>query len=216
MLSGRVGSGSPPRRMRPLSPSVLRNAAACGAGPRALGREPPRHPPLENGDLAREDADATGPEESAAPPVLARLRKRVEPRRPRQIRAVPTNAQLKIDRALDLFNASEHPRTIAGIARTLGTPHGSAVPSNSSAAEVLLTVAWELSWYQFTVDLSDPGEPVQVRAQGTELGELEEHVREWNLEADAEGCLIPLGASSQEGEQLETVTAAQSGGEAPG
>ncbi len=82
-------------------------------------------------------------------------RKRSSPRSPRHVRAVPTNAQLKIDRALDLFNESEHRRTVAGIIRALGTPHASASTSPVSAAQVLLTVAWELSWYQFVIDLSD-------------------------------------------------------------
>jgi hypothetical protein len=137
------------------------------------------------------------------------------PRKPRQVRAVPTNAQLKIGRALDLFNGSEHPRTIAGIARSLGAPSASALTSEASAAEVLLTVAWELSWYQFTVDLSDPREPVQLRAQGQELGELPDDARAWNLEADREGRLAPLGAGSAEaGEALAAGAAIpHSGGE---
>jgi hypothetical protein len=144
-----------------------------------------------------ERAETNGQEHAPDEPVFTRLRKRAAgPRKPRQVRAVPTNAQLKIDRALDLFNRSEHPRTIAGIARSLGTPHASALTSEVSAAEVQLTVAWELSWYQFTVDLSDPREPVQVRAQGQELGELDEDARAWNLEADAEGRLVPLTADS--------------------
>jgi len=87
------------------------------------------------------------------------------PRRPREVKAVPTNAQLKIGRALDLFNASEHPRTVAGLARTLGPPQAGAVTSDSSAAEVVLTIAWELSWYQFCVDLSDGREPVRLRVE---------------------------------------------------
>jgi hypothetical protein len=147
------------------------------------------------------DAHEQGFEE----PVLARLRKRTSaPRKPRQIRAVPTNAQLKIDRALDLFNQSEHPRTIAGIARTLGSPHASAITSEASAAEVLITVAWELSWYQFTVDLSDPREPVGLRSQGQELHELGDEVRTWNLEADADGMLGPLGDVQESGEPVGT------------
>jgi hypothetical protein len=169
----------------------------------------------ENGHVGHEDStEANGHDEADAPAVLSRLRKRATaPRKPRQIRAVPTNAQLKIGRALGLFNSSEHPRTLTGIARSLGAPHGSAIPSKVSAAEVLLTVAWELSWYQFTVDLSDPREPVQVRAQGQELAELDEDVRVWNLEVDGEGCLKPLGASSDEAVEPEPVAAGQSGGE---
>ena len=99
------------------------------------------------------------------------------PRSPRHVRAVPTNAQLKIDRALDLFNESEHRRTVTGIIRALGTPHASASTSPVSAAQVLLTVAWELSWYQFVIDLSDGRDPVQVRNQGQELDELPEQAQ---------------------------------------
>ena len=113
------------------------------------------------------------------------LGRRTRPRSPRHVKAVPTNAQLKIGRALELFNASEHPRTVAGIARTLGTPHASASTSKSSAAEVLLTVAWELSWYQFGVDLSDGREPVRPRNQGQELSELPPEAQDWNCTVDA-------------------------------
>jgi hypothetical protein len=107
------------------------------------------------------------------------------------VRAVPTNAQLKVDRALDLFNGSEHPRTVAGIARALGPPRASAITSRASAAEVVLTVAWELSWYEFTVDLSDAREPVQLKSQGQELSELSEEALRWNLDAATDGTLSP-------------------------
>jgi hypothetical protein len=170
----------------------------------------------ENGQGRRDDhGDLGGPENVPGEPVFTRLRKQVAgPRKPRHVRAVPTNAQLKIDRALDLFNRSEHPRTIAGLARTLGAPHASALTSETSAAEVVLTVAWELSWYQFTVDLSDPREPVQVRAQGQELRELGDAARSWNLEADAEGRLSPpTSDSDEEGMPVPAAAASKSGGE---
>ena len=130
------------------------------------------------------------------------LGRRSRPRSPRHVKAVPTNAQLKIGRALELFNASEHPRTVAGIARTLGIPHASASTSKSSAAEVLLTVAWELSWYQFGVDLSDGREPVRARGQGQELSELTPETQDWNCTVDANGR-IELGTESPEGPQEE-------------
>jgi hypothetical protein len=145
--------------------------------------------PWQNGD----DVDGMTP-------VLSRLRKRAAgPRSPRHVRAVPTNAQLKIDRALDLFNASEHPRTVAGIARTLGEPRASAITSRASAAEVILTVAWELSWYEFMVDLSDATEPVQLRSQGQELSELPEGALDWNLQTGPDGTLAPT--TSDEGDE---------------
>lgn len=188
--------------------AARRREAASNFREAATEREP------ETGQAAREDTtEGNGHDEASAAPVLARLRKRAEPRKPRQIHAVPTNAQLKIGRALDLFNASEHPRTIGGLARTLGAPSASAVPAKASAAEITLTVAWELSWYQFTVDLSDPHEPVQLRAQGQELGELDEDVRVWNLETDEDGRLTPIGSSGQDAKP-EPVAATQSGGEA--
>jgi hypothetical protein len=109
--------------------------------------------------------------------------------RERHVRAVPTNAELKIGRALDLFNQTEHTRTVAGISRTLGAPRVSATTSPASAAEVLLTVAWEISWYQFAVDLSDASQPVQLRGRGHELDELPEDTRRWNAQARPDGTL---------------------------
>src|SRR4051794_26599179 len=60
------------------------------------------------------------PEPEYAPPPQ---QQRQPPRREaRHVRAVPTNAQVKVERALELFNGSEHRRTIGGIAKTLGEP----------------------------------------------------------------------------------------------
>jgi hypothetical protein len=150
---------------------------------------PPEQP--AGGSRSQPAGDATGERAGDGTPLRpAFWRKRAPgPRSPRHVRAVPTNAQLKIDRALDLFNRSEHPRTVAGIARALGPPRVCASTSASAPAEVLVTVAWELSWYQFTVDLSDAREPVSHRAQGQELNELPEEARQWNVKADTEGIL---------------------------
>lgn len=124
---------------------------------------------------------------------------RSAPRDPRHVRAVPTNEQLKLDRAAEVFNDSEHPRTIAGIARTLGVPQVNASTSAASSAEVLLTIAWELAWYQYAVDLSDQREPVQLRARGEELDELPHESRQWNAEARSDGSLL-IGSPGSAGE----------------
>ena len=152
--------------------------------------------PASNGEPADGDSEE-------AP--LRNLIRRSRPRDPRQVKAVPTNAQLKIGRALELFNTSSHPRTVAGLARTLGVPHAGATTSSASAAEVVLTVAWELSWYQFTVDLSDGREPVRLRGQGHELSELPEEAQDWNCEMAADGtiALASPGEAGDEGRPAE-------------
>jgi hypothetical protein len=110
----------------------------------------------------------------------------------RHVRAVPTNAQVKVERALELFNSSEHVRTIGGIARTLGEPWVSATPLQEAPSEVAITVAWELSWYRYRVDLGDADEPIMLVEKGDELSELEEPLREWNALADDDGRLAAM------------------------
>jgi hypothetical protein len=124
-------------------------------------------------------------------------------RDPRHVRAVPTNAQLKLERAVDLFNASEHLRTVTGLSRTLGEPQVSATTSSDSAAEVLLTVAWDISWYQFVVDLSDTRDPVRIENRGQEIDELPEEARTWNGRVEQNGTLAIGSEEDSNGEEEE-------------
>ena len=90
--------------------------------------------------------------------------------------AVPTSEELKAVRAVEVFNASEHPRTVAGVARSLGVPSVAVNPSTSLASMVQIVVAWELCWYRYEVDLADEGaHGVRAAGQGYELNELEPH-----------------------------------------
>jgi hypothetical protein len=107
----------------------------------------------------------------------------------RHVHAVPTNADLKVARAIELFNASEHTRTVAGVARSLGPPLVAVRPSREEPSVVSLVVGWELSWYRFEVDLSDEAGGVRVVEQGQELPELSDEDREWNAAADEHGIL---------------------------
>ncbi|MEA2495547.1 MAG: hypothetical protein QOJ29_3458 [Thermoleophilaceae bacterium] len=117
---------------------------------------------------------------------------RTSRREARHIRAVPTTAEVKVDRALELFNSSDHPRTIAGIARTLGTPWVHTSPDAAAPSEVTVVVAWELSWYRYRVDLGDADEPILLLEKGDELAELEEPLRDWNALADENGHLAAM------------------------
>lgn len=110
-------------------------------------------------------------------------------REPRHVRAVPTSIEHKISSAVSLFNDSEHPRTVAGIGRSLGLPDVSVHPSDANGSLVNLVVSWELCWYRYEVDLSDEVPTVRVAAQGYELSELSEIERQNNAVADERGRL---------------------------
>ncbi len=111
------------------------------------------------------------------------------PREQRSIHAIPTNAELKVVRALEVFNASPHPRTVAGVARSLGAPIVSARPSATEGAIVTIVVGWELSWYRYEVDLADEAAGVRVSAQGAELSELDPADQTPNAAAGPQGEL---------------------------
>jgi hypothetical protein len=111
------------------------------------------------------------------------------PREQRSVHAIPTNADLKMARALDLFNGSRHPRTVAGVARSLGPPIVAVRPSPTEGSVVTIVVGWELSWYRFEVDLGDEAAGVRLVTQGTELSELEPADQMPNAAADEHGEL---------------------------
>jgi hypothetical protein len=107
------------------------------------------------------------------------------------VRAVPAGAEQRIASAIAAFNNSEHPRTVAGVARSLGVPIVSVTPASDHASVVRLVVAWELCWYRYEVDLADEDEGVRLADQGTELEELAPFEREPNAVCDQTGALAP-------------------------
>ena len=108
---------------------------------------------------------------------------------PRQVHAVPTNAELKLTRAIELFNASEQARMIAGVARSLGEPTVSVRPSQTEGAVVSIVAAWEITWYRFEVDLGNEAAGVRQVENGTELYELDPDDLESNGAAFSDGAL---------------------------
>jgi hypothetical protein len=102
-----------------------------------------------------------------------------EPRRPRS----------EVERALDLFNASEYPRRVAGVARSLGAPEVNARSAEHARSVVRIVVAWELCWYRYEVDLDEPEMGARAAGQGTELEELTREDRRVNAVADDAGAL---------------------------
>ena len=154
-------------------------------------------------ERARDLADAQAAQELAEsgahfdtpPPRAPEPAPPEPPRSPRHVRAVPTNAELKMERALEVFNASDHVRTVGGVARSLGPPAVAVRPLADRPSVVAITVMWELSWYRFEVDLSDEGSGVRREGQGDELGDLSDDEQVVNAAADERGGLHLAGTA---------------------
>lgn len=162
------------RRRSPFGWLRSRRGAAEGIRePSVNGPEVPRPVPA-------------GAEPTISAPA-ARLR---EPaREPRHVRAVPTSIEHRISSAVEVFNGSEHARTVAGVARSLGSPSVAVRASEAQASIVTVVASWELCWYRYEIDLSDELQSVRLAAQGSELEELDEAEREGNAVADENGLL---------------------------
>jgi hypothetical protein len=145
-------------------------AAAADAGPGV-------YPPEERADV-RERADPAAPG--------ANVGRRVEPE-------APEAPGMRLERAVARFNESEASHTVGGLMRSLGQPWVSIGAAAGSPSQVRITVAWELSWYQWAVDLDDEPGTVQQLDKGSEIDELEGPARQWNATA-APGGMLELGA----------------------
>jgi hypothetical protein len=98
--------------------------------------------------------------------------------------------ELAIVEAADLFNASQYRRTVGGIAKSLGSPRASIVRLSGVNAEVVVTVAWEISWYQYRVS-PDSDNPVRLEERGHDPAELEGSFTDWNAQVGDDGRLVP-------------------------
>ncbi len=84
--------------------------------------------------------------------------------------------------AVSRFNASEAARVVAGLARTLGRPRVSVGAAAGGSEEARITVAWDLTWYQWTVSGGERERPVAELAHGTEIDQLDAAARQWNAQ----------------------------------
>src|SRR5437763_9619 len=81
-------------------------------------------------------------------------------------------------------------RAVAGIAKSLGTPEASIRPLSGVSGEVVITVAWDISWYQYRVT-PESAQPVRLQERGHELAQLETLDKNWNARLDEHGRLVP-------------------------
>jgi hypothetical protein len=98
--------------------------------------------------------------------------------------------ELSMVEAADLFNGSQYRRTVGGIGKSLGEPRVSVVVLSGVNAEVVVTVAWDISWYQYRVS-PDSDNPVRLEERGHDPGDLEGGFTEWNAHMDADGRIVP-------------------------
>jgi hypothetical protein len=117
---------------------------------------------------------SSGDDPVASEPILRRL----------------SEPELAIVEAADLFNASQYRRTVGGIAKSLGEPRVSIVPLSGVNPDVVVTVVWDISWYQYRVT-PDSAQPVRLAERGHDPSELEGSFGEWNAHLGEEGRLVP-------------------------
>ena len=98
--------------------------------------------------------------------------------------------ELEMVEAAELFNASDYRRTVGGIAKSLGRPRASIVPLSGVSGELVVTIAWEISWYQYRVT-PDSAQPIRLAERGHELSDLDDSFKGWNAHIEEDGRLVP-------------------------
>jgi len=123
-----------------------------------------------------------------------------KPARSHQVTSDPAHrrlseSELAVLEAADIFNASQYRRTVGGIAKSLGIPNVSIVPLSGVNREIVITVAWEISWYQYRVT-PDAASPVRLAERGHDPGELDGAYAVWNGRVEVDGRVVPKIAAS--------------------
>src|SRR5438034_393584 len=98
--------------------------------------------------------------------------------------------ELAMVEAADLFNTSQYRRTVGGISKSLGSPRVSVITLSGINAEVVVTVAWDISWYQYRVS-PDSDNPVRLEGRGHDPDQLEAPFRSWNAHMGEDGRIVP-------------------------
>ncbi|MCB0865347.1 MAG: hypothetical protein KDB58_06515, partial [Solirubrobacterales bacterium] len=114
----------------------------------------------------------------------------------------PTPADVELAEALRTFNFSDHRRTVGGLTRTLGPPRASALPIETAAGVpgFRVTVAWELTWYQWEIAAGEHGIEVRESGKGDTIDQLRREDRAWNLLVGNDGTLQARTVGSDPGE----------------
>ena len=98
--------------------------------------------------------------------------------------------EMALVEAAELFNATQFRRTIAGVAKALGDPQASITPLSGVKSEMVLTFAWDITWYQYRVS-PEAAQPVRVAERGQDIADLDPTFQQWNATVTEDGRLIP-------------------------
>jgi hypothetical protein len=101
-----------------------------------------------------------------------------------------SDAERAIVEAADLFNASQYRRTVGGVGKSLGKSSVSIVPLSGTNAAVVVTVAWDISWYQYRVSL-ELERAVRLEERGNDPSELDPAFTAWNAHMEEDGRIVP-------------------------
>jgi hypothetical protein len=105
------------------------------------------------------------------------------------MRRLPKPEQALVEAAV-LFNESVFRRTVEGITRSLGPPQVSLVTLSGLNREVVISIVWEISWYQYRVSFEAP-QPVRLAEKGFDPEELDESFLDWNAALGEDGRIVP-------------------------
>ena len=91
-----------------------------------------------------------------------------------------------------LFNESPFTERIRDVRRSLGKPKASLSRVQGADPRVLVTIIWDIVWYQYLVNLrkdAPSDQRVALFREGMDLSELAEHFKEKNASIDDDGRL---------------------------
>jgi hypothetical protein len=209
-----------PRRSRRLALRQRFGRAAARAREAASPRREPEPAPEQAPPREAQPAQEASPPQAmpwpqpvaeatqGSPPPTRRPRARApkwpSPRNEGRATAAPRRSRAKrgpealMRRAVERFNSSEERRKVAGLMRSLGEPQAGVRPDPRRQL-ALVTVAWELSWYQWEVSADGDGEErVREVAKGAEVSELDAAAKAWNAVVDEDGTLRLRSAAERQ------------------
>ncbi len=183
----------------------------CGrdllAGERTTGMfEPSGHGPYDVCDLCLPHAGSYGlvpeplPHAEDGPGVRraslrGMLRRLVRRRRTTPEGALPVGSAA-VPMALRALARTSHGRTLASLRRSLGEPEVSVRPRSGTASEILVTVCWDVGWYQYRVSPSGV-----LWRNGTRSADIAGDIQDPNAHLLDDGSIRLLGSLASAVEQ---------------